>query len=139
VKEEGGNNRGKRIGEYLASTGLAQGHPWCAAFTKWVYDQNNIPTPGANAFSPSWFPNKRTYWQQGQETTFIQSADLFGLYYSNLGRIGHVGLIEKLDNGWLHTIEGNTGSDQGRDGDVVRRHKRSIKTITKISNWIDPI
>lgn len=137
VREEGGNNRGERIGEYLAATGLGQGHPWCAAFTKFVYDQNGIPTTGATAWSPSWFPKSRTYWLKGQDPLAIRPADTFGLHYANLGRIGHVGLIEKVEDGWLYTIEGNTGDDQGRDGDVVRRHRRSIKTITKISNWIE--
>jgi hypothetical protein len=135
--EEGGNNRGKRIGEYLASTGLGQGHPWCAAFTKFVYEQNNLPTPGATAWSPSWFPKSKTYWQKGDDTQGIREADLFGLHYANLGRIGHVGLIERIEDGWLYTIEGNTGDNQGRDGDVVRRHRRSLKTVTKISNWIE--
>ena len=137
VSEEGGNNRGKRIGQYLALTGLGQGHPWCAAFTKFVYEENTIPTPGATAWSPSWFPKSRTYWSRGNDPATIQKADIFGLHYANLGRIGHVGIIEKVDDKWLYTIEGNTGDDQGRDGDVVRRHKRSIKTITKISNWIE--
>lgn len=137
VREEGGNNRGERIGQYLAATGLGQGHPWCAAFTKFVYEENTIPTPGATAWSPSWFPKSRTYWSRGNDPATIQKADIFGLHYTNLGRIGHVGIIEKVDDKWLYTIEGNTGDDQGRDGDVVRRHKRSIKTITKISNWIE--
>lgn len=137
TREEGGNNRGERIGQYLAATGLGQGHPWCAAFTKFVYEENAIPTPGATAWSPSWFPKSRTYWNRGSDPSGIQKADIFGLHYSNLGRIGHVGIIEKVDDKWLYTIEGNTGDDQGRDGDVVRRHKRSIKTITKISNWVE--
>ena len=138
VQEEGGNNRGKRIGEYLASTGLKQGHPWCAAFTKFVYDQNGLNTTGATAWSPTWFPKSRTYWTKGEDPESLQQADIFGLHYKNLGRIGHVGLIEKVEDGWIYTIEGNTGSDQVRDGDVVRRHRRSIKTISKISNWIEP-
>jgi surface antigen len=137
TKEEGGNNRGKRIGEYLASVGLGQGNPWCAAFTKFVYEENKIPTPGATAWSPSWFPKSRTYWSKGNDPASIRKADIFGLHYQNLGRIGHVGIIEKVDGNWIHTIEGNTGSDQGRDGDVVRRHRRSIQTITKISKWIE--
>lgn len=137
VREEGGNNRGQRVGEYLAATGLGQGNPWCAAFTKWVYEQNGNPTTGATAWSPSWFPKARTYWSKGEDPASVREADIFGLYYSNLKRIGHVGLIEKTDGDWLHTIEGNTGDDQGRDGDVVRRHRRSIKTISKISNWIE--
>lgn len=137
VREEGGNNRGKRIGEYLASTGLPEGHPWCAAFTKFVFDQNQIQTPGATAWSPSWFPKSKTYWKKGNDPAGIQPGDILGIHYSNLGRIGHVGLIEKAKDGWLYTIEGNTGDDQGRDGDVVRRHRRSIKTITKISNWTE--
>lgn len=136
TREEGGNNRGPRIAQYLATTGLGEGHPWCAAFTKFLFDQNEIPTPGATAWSPSWFPSSRTYWNRGMETSEIRKADTFGLYYQKLGRIGHVGLIEKIENGWLYTIEGNTGDDQGRDGDVVRRHRRSIKTIYRISNWV---
>lgn len=137
VREEGGNNRGKRIGEYLAATGLGQGHPWCAAFTKFVYDQNKIPTPGATAWSPSWFPKSRTYWVKGNDHFIVQKADVFGLYYPSLKRIGHVGIIEKVNDNWVHTIEGNTGDDMGRDGDVVKRHRRSIRTISKISSWAE--
>ena len=140
VKEERGNNRGKRIGEYLATTGLPQGHPWCAAFAKWIFDQNQIPTPGATAWSPTWFPDSRTVWMKGDDPKgVIESGDTFGLYYSNLKRIGHIGIVERIDNGWIYTIEGNTGSDQGRDGDVVRRHRRSIKQVSVISNWIDQL
>lgn len=137
TKEEGGNNRGERIGQYLATTGLAQGHPWCAAFIKFIYNENKIPTPGANAWSPSWFPTHRTYWKRGDSPEVVQKADIFGLYYNNLKRIGHVGVIEKVNDGWIYTIEGNTGSDQGRDGDIVRRHRRSLKTISKISKWVN--
>jgi hypothetical protein len=135
--EEGGNNRGKRVGEYLASTGLGQGHPWCAAYTKWCFAQNKLDTPGATAWSPSWFPNSKTHWKKGNEATGIRPADVFGIHYSNLGRIGHAGFIEYEKDGWIYTIEGNTGNDQGRDGDVVKRSKRSLKTVSKISNWID--
>ena len=31
VHEQGGNNRGPQIDEYLASVGLEPGYPWCAA------------------------------------------------------------------------------------------------------------
>ncbi|HAH35877.1 MAG TPA: peptidoglycan-binding protein [Algoriphagus sp.] len=137
VREEGGNNRGERIGEYVAATGLGQGHPWCAAFTKWVYEQEAIDTPGANAWSPSWFPTSQTIWSRGGDLTPVRKADVFGIYYPNLKRIGHVGIIEKQENGWIYTIEGNTGDDQGREGDVVRRHKRSMKQVHKVANWID--
>lgn len=137
VREEGGNNRGERIGEYLATTNLPQGHPWCAAFTKWVYEQEAVPTPGANAWSPSWFPASRTVYMKHGDTRNIRKADIFGIYYPNLKRIGHVGIIEKMESGWLYTIEGNTGDDQGREGDVVRRHRRSLRQVYKIANWVD--
>lgn len=137
VAEEGGNNRGKRVGEYLASTGLGQGHPWCAAFTKFVYDGSGIATPGATAWSPSWFPKSKTYWRKGDNPSRIQSGDLFSIHYSNLGRIGHVGIIESVDDGWIVTIEGNTNSSNSREGDVVKRSRRSLKMVYSASNWID--
>lgn len=138
VREEGGNNRGERIGQYLATTGLPEGHPWCAAFTKWVYAQEGLETPGATAWSPSWFPNKRVIWSQGRDMTPIQKGDIFGIYYTNLKRIGHVGIIESITpSAMFITIEGNTGDDGGREGDVVKRTKRSPKMVFKIANWID--
>ena len=42
VAEVGGNNRGRRVEEYLAAVGLGPGNPWCAAYVAWVMRQAEV-------------------------------------------------------------------------------------------------
>lgn len=62
-------------------------------------------------------------------------GDVFSLYYKNLGRIGHTGIVESWGETYVTTIEGNTNEDGSRDGDGVWRKKRLIKTIYRVSRW----
>lgn len=135
VIEKGGNNRGERIGQYLASTNLSQGHAWCAAFVKWAFQQNGIQTPGANAWSPSWFPTQKVIFKQRKGKN-PQKSDVFGLYYTHLGRVGHVGFVDEFHGDYIITVEGNTNDGGSRDGDGVHRKRRLMRTIHIISDWI---
>ena len=62
-----------------------------------------------------------------------EPGDVFGIYYRNLKRVGHVGLVKEVLNGVLITVEGNTGPDGGRDGDGVYLKKRIRTNINHYS------
>jgi hypothetical protein len=130
VCEEGGNNRGRDVEIYLKSVGLGPGYAWCSAFVVTILDYCSVPH-NINAWAPS-AVSKNVVWQRGDGSP-PEPGDVFGIYYESKGRVGHVGFIEKWDDKYAHTIEGNTNDAGSRDGDCVHRKKRSIRTIYKVS------
>jgi hypothetical protein len=135
VRERTGNNDGREVGLFLNSAGLKEGFAWCAAFATYVHKQCGVETPAKSpAWSPAWFPKNKII---DKETAL--RGDVFGLYYSNLKRIGHVGFI---DEDWQNqgstiiTVEGNTNGDGSREGDGVYRKRRNKKQIYTISRWL---
>lgn len=123
---EWGVNTGPEVDIILSSVGLEPGNPWCAAFNYYVFRQAGygdlVPRTG---WSPSWLTG-------GKRVAYSPPASVFGIYFNSLGRIAHTGIIEKTENGFATTIEGNTNSAGGRGeggGDGVYRRKRSMRTI----------
>jgi hypothetical protein len=142
VLEIGGNNRGPEVGMFLESVGLGEGHPWCAAFVAYCLNMANIPHT-MSAWSPSCCPETKTYYLASKKADLdnlsVQAGDVFGLYYSNLGRIGHTGFITEWPEGkYCFTVEGNTNSGDGsRDGGGVFELRRYKSKIDKLANWVD--
>ena len=131
VKEATGNNDGERVEEYLRYTHLGRGYAWCAAFVSWCYGQAGLPEP-RNPWSPALFPSARTYCK-GRAceavTNQIRKADVFGIYGAVAKRINHVGLVRKVENVYLITVEGNSNNR-------VESRRRHLKTIYALSDWI---
>ena len=133
VREKTGNNDGQRVELYLASCSLKKGNPWCAAFVTWTFKQTGIKAV-VSGYSPAWFPAKNVIYQNGKGNP--QTADVFGIYFSNKGRIAHVGFIDEWDTGnYCMTVEGNTNEAGSREGDGVYRKRRLKKQIYKVSRW----
>ncbi len=128
VSEATGNNDGKEVEAYLRYTGNKKGEPWCASFVSWVFGQAGFKLP-KTAWSPALFPVTRL-------TKQPIAANVFGIYFSNLKRIAHCGLVETVRGNWIGTIEGNTNTTGGREGDGIYRKLRHEKTIAVYANWI---
>jgi len=47
------------------------------------------------------------------------------------GSSGHTGLVEKVDGGFIHTIEGNSNNSGSRNGIGVFRLQRKIAKINR--------
>jgi len=127
VREASGRNDGLKVEAYLASVGLHRGDPWCAAWVSWVFKQAGYPSP-RTGWSPDLFPSKRL-------VKVPEPGDVFGIYFSDLGRIAHCGLVEKFHHDLVYSLEGNTNNSSGREGDGVYRRVRHKRTICKFSNW----
>lgn len=134
---EVGNNRGARVEEYLAVTGLGGGNPWCAAFVAWVYDSNGVAIPRSAAWSPSWFPSAKTVYTRGVNEFNYTAGDVFGIWYQSKKRVAHVGLIMGEDEDFVITTEGNTNDEGSREGNGVWRRKRLKRQVYQVANWID--
>jgi translation initiation factor IF-1 len=72
-----------------------------------------------------------------KNTIKLLPGDVVTYYYPNIGRVGHVGFLEKIDkDGYFITIEGNTtGGGFNRDGvGVFQKQPR----LTAIGGFVLP-
>lgn len=138
VVEIGGNNKGPYIDQWLGALGFKEPAPWCAAYTTAIFNECNIKNPNS-AWSPSWdtHTSGRTIWTRNQtKPTAYHTGMIFTLYYKNLGRVGHVGMIEDISDGVAKTNEGNvtySGTRETQGGkDGVMNLRRDIDRMHKI-------
>lgn len=134
VREQGAPNHGPRVAQYLKTTGLGEGHAWCAAFVNWTYRQHGVACPSSPAWSPSWFPPDRVI-DLSQCTP--QPGDVFGIYFRNKRRIAHVGFVHRYNTHYSITVEGNTNEAGSREGDGVYMKRRLNRQIYGYASWID--
>lgn len=130
VRELTGRNDGLRVEEYLKLIKLKKGNPYCAAFVSWVFAQAKYPVP-RTGWSPALFPASRI-------TLTVLPGDVFGVYFTEYGRIAHVGLVERLDGNYCISLEANTNPLGSNEGDGVYRRRRLIKTLRKFADWVSP-
>jgi len=130
VREKTGRNDGKRVEEYLSTVKLKSPNPYCAAFLSWVFKQEGYAKP-RSGWSPDLVPISRL-------THNPSPANIVGYYFPDLGRVAHVGMIEKVQHDWAITIEANTNIAGSREGEGVYRKRRHLKTIYRIADWVIP-
>lgn len=128
VRELTGCNDGKAVEAYLHYTGNRKGEPWCASFVSWVFGQAGRTAP-RTAWSPDLFPKSKLVERP-------RLANVFGIYFLNLKRIAHCGIVIGQTGEWIVTVEGNTNLNGSRDGDGVYRKYRHCKTIKAYSDWL---
>jgi hypothetical protein len=138
IRELTGHNDGDRVEEYLKSCGRKKGDAWCAAFVTWTFKQAGIIAV-VSGWSPSWFPSGNTIYIRGAKSNKTPgTADVFGIWFQNLGRVAHVGFIDEWQDSKSYTItvEGNTNDSGSREGDGVYRKRRLKSQIYKVSRFI---
>ena len=106
-KEEG-NNRTK-YGAWYGMNGAA----WCHMFDSWCANQagvstSSIPKTASTSSGMAWFQQKGIFKYKGKYTP--KRGDIV---YFKTGR-SHVGIVEKVSGGTLHTVEGNTSDKVAR-------------------------
>ncbi len=129
VREATGRNDGAAVESYLHYTGNKKGAPWCASFVSWVFGQTGLKQP-RSAWSPALFPKEKIKKKP-------KLADVFGIYFAHLKRIGHCGMVEEVKGNWVITIEGNTNNSGAREGEGVFRKWRHDKTIHVYADWVN--
>lgn len=120
-------NSSPRIDTYNAYVGFKK-VAWCAAFVSWCHRQAGYPQP-RTAWSPALFPQARI-------TGNPVAGSVAGIYFSDLKRIGHCGIVCRVKNDLVYTIEGNTNLSGGREGDGVYRRIRHVRSIHRFADWI---
>ena len=112
---EGAGNHTK----YAVYTGT-DGLSWCHAFVSWCanecgfIDSNIIPKTAACETGRQWFISKQLYQKAGSYTP--ETGDIIYFDKAGAGESHHVGIVEYVENGVVHTIEGN------KNDQVMRGH-----------------
>lgn len=119
-----GNANYTKYGAWYAG-GSFQAQPWCDIFVSWCADQaGEMDAVGCFAYVPShvnFFKNKGSYFARGVKTP--QPGDV--IFFQNES---HVGYVEYVSGGYVHTIEGNTsgGSTLVANGGGVFRKSYAL-------------
>jgi len=91
--------------------------PWCAIFVSWVADQAGlidagiIPRFASVNYGIQWFRD-RGQWR-GRDYT-PAPGDLIFFDWNGNGRGDHVGIVERVEGGYVYAIEGNTSDSVAR-------------------------
>jgi len=141
TRELTGNNDGKRVEEYLAFVGFKKGASWCAAFVSWVGAQVKGVRYLVTAWSPSYGSSKFLVFKRGTKLKGVGQRGDVGTITGVVNgewRISHVFFIDGLtkDGKLYRTVEGNTNSQGGRDGNGVFARLRSPNQIYTIADFI---
>lgn len=127
VREKTGHNDGPMVERYLAYVRLQKGEPWCAAFISWVFGQAGYDKP-KSGWSPDLLPASR-------RIPAPRPGAVLGIYFPQLKRVAHVGLVIGSRHDWVDSIEGNTNVNGSREGDGVYRKLRHKRFIYGYADW----
>lgn len=133
-------NKGPFVARCLKTTGLPEGHPWCAAWTTMV---------GIAALGDAWPVLKSASVQQQAEwaakhkvrlvatKTPAKAGDLFCLYYPSLKRWAHIGFVLSAarDGKTIRTLEANTSGAGEREGWLVAEKTRVLTGRDRLIRW----
>jgi hypothetical protein len=147
VTEQGGENRGKAVEAYLASCipSLPPGSPWCVAVVRFrlkaaatLFQRSYDVTMPRTGYTPDYvaWAYRVGKWisvsQAKADPSLLREGDLVCFHFPQMGRHAHMGVIDKIGDWGVHTIEGNT-SPELDDSEFVDRDGDGY--YPKVRNW----
>lgn len=90
---------------------------WCACFVSWVMNEAGLIENGSVpkfAYCPTgiqWFKEHKQWKPRG---SIPQPGDIIFFDWENDGVSDHVGIVERIENNIVYTIEGNSTNDECR-------------------------
>ena len=142
MEQPPGSNAGPQVEAYLKSVGLGKGYSWCAAFIYWCFNQARSQLGKPNPVVKT--AGVLDHWSRAvnkgipvvtsskakNDPSIVKPGFIFIMDYGS--GAGHTGLVEKIQDGRLVTIEGNTNDGGSREGiGVFRRTGRKIFDVNK--------
>lgn len=128
-----GSNWGHPVQDYLASVGISFPASWCLAFVYWCFDKAAKQLEAQN-------PLVRTggvlhEWNTISKGFKASTPQIGSIFIQDHGHgLGHTGIVEKIVDGMLYTIEGNTNDTGSREGyEVCRKIRNPAKCIGYIN------
>ena len=141
IEEKGGDNEGPAVELFLRAAGLGKGAPWCAAFVNFCAEMASSLT---NERSPLELVRRQGYvqdyydWAEGSGRLREDPAigDLFVIWHLKKKRYAHIGFVSSVElSQHIHTVEGNTNEDGGREGYMVAERIRGIGNHMAFLRW----
>ena len=107
AKNEIGNKGGEK---YWRWYGFNQRVNWCAIFVSWCANEsgiinNTIPRFSLCTDGVKWYKD-HSKWKN--KSYIPQTGDIIFFDWNNDGHVQHVGIVEKVENDKVYTIEGNS-------------------------------
>lgn len=138
IREATDENDGLYVQKFLSNCNLNGNYAWCGCYVLSGFLSCGVTRdelPACAAYAPCWM-NANVIWNRGEPINF-GAGDVFGLYYASKKRIGHVGYIIAVQDGYCLTIEGNARDNGNKlqSGDGVHLLRRQINEISQISRW----
>lgn len=120
-----GSNWGTPVKDYLKSVGIDFPAAWCMAFVYWCFDQ---AAPGKNPLIKT--AGVLSAWNKADKKYRVTQPQPGDIFIMDFGKgLGHTGIVEKADDTFIYTIEGNTNDSGSREGIMVTRKQRPKKKI----------
>lgn len=128
LAEVGYIEQGENLTKYGKHTG-ADGLPWCGSFVMWCANEAGVKVPNV----VSTLAGSKLFKVKGRWHDTPKRGDLafFDFPDDKVFRISHIGIVIKADkdgDGWITTVEGNTGSGDQRNGGEVMIKTRQYTT-----------
>jgi len=110
------------------------GHPWCAMFVSWVFDQAGVRLKvGQTSKGFHHCQSAHNIWKQKQRlTSNPQKGDIVLFDWQNNGWADHTGIFVKWENAaktQFTCLEGNTSVNNNSNGGLVMERKRNKSTV----------
>ena len=133
VKENPANsNNVKYNTDYYGREINDSAYAWCAVFIWWLFQQVGAPGLYYGGGKTASCTTLNSYHKaRGQAVTDYQPGDIIFFDFSGKKKITeHVGICESVEDGYITTIDGNTGTTNEANGGAVMRRKRSLKYVS---------
>lgn len=111
AKKQVGNVGGERYWKWY---GFESRVEWCAIFISWLANQIGVLGTSIPKFSNvgdgiKWY-KQRGLWRE--HNYIAKTGDIIFFDWDNDGKANHVGVVEKVENNMIYTIEGNSNNDR---------------------------
>lgn len=121
-REKGSTNKGEAVRKYGRGD---QGYAWCANFASWCLEEglgkNNPMKRTSSCQNIVGQAKKQNAWASRKSGYSPQAGDLILFDWNHNGSAQHVGIVEKVEDGKVYTIEGNSS-------DAVKRRSYSLSS-----------
>lgn len=108
-----------KYGEFTKANGL----PWCGSFVNWCYHEAGVKLPSMVSTAAGAARMKDVgRWHLSPE---LGDLAFFDFPHDGIDRISHIGIVVKVKENSVLTIEGNTsgGGDQRNGGEVMLKER----------------
>lgn len=128
-----GSNWGHPVKDYLASVGIPFPASWCMAFVYWCF---NEASEKLGTLNPLIKTGGVLHAYNSATSHHEKLPDIGRIFIMDYGHgLGHTGIVEKFDDNFIYTVEGNTNDTGSREGIEVCRRKRPRNKIKGYLNY----